>query len=218
MQITYHGQSCFKIKGKLGTVVTDPFDDEAVGISMPRLAADIVTVSHQHPDHNATNKVKGGDKRDEAFIVDFPGEYEVGGISVFGTKSFHDQVDGVEKGKNIIFKVLIDGLAVCHLGDLNHQLSEEQLNAIGSVDILFLPVGGPASLMAEESMKVAQAINPSIFIPMHFAGPGYPADTRLQSLDNFLQLYGVSPEPVEKLNVERDNLPEEMQLVLINRS
>jgi L-ascorbate metabolism protein UlaG (beta-lactamase superfamily) len=217
MQITYHGQSCFRIKGKRGTVVTDPFDEKTVGIPLSRLAADIVTISHAHPGHNAVAKVKA-DQREKPFVIDFAGEYEVGGVSVFGIKSYHDQVQGIEKGKNIIFKIVMDGLVLCHLGDLAHQLNEEQLKAIGMVDILFLPVGGPSSLMGEDAVKVAQAISPSIVIPMHYAGPGYPSDTMLKPLDNFLQIYGANSEAIDKLQIERDRLPEEMELVVLQRS
>ena len=218
MQITYHGQSCFKLKGELGSVVTDPFDDKAVGISLPRLNAEIVTISHNHADHNASNKVKGTSKRETPFIVDFPGEYEVGGISVFGTKTFHDQTEGSERGTNIVFKILIDGLSICHLGDLAHQLDEQQLDAIGMVDVLFLPVGGPFSLMNDEAIKVANAISPSILIPMHYSDTSYPSDTKLKPLDQFLQSFGASVEPEDKLIVEKDRLPEEMQLVVLRRS
>ena len=218
MQITYHGQSCFKIKGKQGVVVCDPFDEKVVGIPLARLSADMVTVSHNHPDHNAVSKVKGSSKRENPFIVDFPGEYEVGGISVFGFKTYHDQANGEEKGQNIVFKILMDELSICHLGDLGHQLSEEQLKAIGSVDILLLPVGGPSSLMNGEAVKVAQAINPSIMIPMHYKTAEYPADSKLFDLDQFIQSYGTSVEPEDKLIIEKDRLPEEMQLVVLNRS
>jgi len=219
MQITYHGHSCFKLKGKTGSVVTDPYHEGAVfGISMSKLSADIVTVSHQHQDHNATEKVKGSVNRSKPFIIDFPGEYEVGGISVFGTKTFHDQANGQELGQNIVFKILIDGLTVCHLGDLAHPLSEEQLKAIGSIDVLFLPVGGPHSLMGEAAVKTAQAINPSYLIPMHYADGAYPADAPIKKIDDFFQAYGTAVEAEEKLNVEKERLPEEMQLVLLARS
>ena len=218
MQITYHGHSCFKIKGKQGTVVCDPFDEKLVGIPLARLSADLVTVSHDHDDHNAVSKVNGTSRRDNPFIVDFPGEYEVGGISVFGFKTYHDQAEGKEHGQNIIFKILMDGISVCHLGDLAHQLDEKQLKAIGSVDILLLPVGGPVSLMNGDAVKVAQAINPSIMIPMHYKGPGYPNDSKYQDLDQFIQSYGTSVEPEDKLTIEKDRLPEEMQLVVLNRS
>ena len=215
MQITYHGQSCFKLKGDLVSVVNHPFDDKAVGITSPRLNAEIVTISH---DHNASKKVKGTNKRENPFIIDFPGEYEVGGISVFGTKTFHDQSNGAEKGTNIVFKILIDGISVCHLGDLAHQLDEQQLDAIGMVDVLFLPVGGPFSLMNGEAIKVANAISPNILIPMHYSDSSYPSDTKLQPLDQFLQSFGASVEPEDKLIVEKDRLPEEMQLVVLRRS
>lgn len=218
MQITYHGHSCFKLKGELGSVVTDPFDDKTVGIPLARLNAEIVTISHNHNGHNAKEKVKGTNKRENPFIIDFPGEYEVGGISVFGTKTFHDQVEGAEKGNNIVFKFLIDGLSVCHLGDLAHQLDEKQLDAIGMIDVLFLPVGGPFSLMNDEAIKVANAISPSILIPMHYSDNSYPNDTGVKPLEQFLQSFGVSAEPEDKLIVEKDRLPEEMQLVVLRRS
>jgi len=218
MQITYHGHSCFKLKGELGSVVTDPFDDKAVGIPLARLNAEIVTISHNHDDHNAADKVKGTAKREQPFVIDQSGEYEVGGISVFGVKTYHDQVQGAQKGHNIVFKVLIDNLSICHLGDLAHQLDEKQLDDIGMVDILFLPVGGPYSLMAEEAIKVVNAISPSIFIPMHYAQSDYPSDTRLKTIDSFVQAYGMSPEPLDKLIVDKERLPEETQLVILRRS
>lgn len=218
MQISYHGHACFKLKGEAGTLVTDPFDDKVVGIPLARLNAEVVTVSHNHPDHNAVEKVKGTSKRENPFIIDFPGEYEVQGISVFGTKTFHDQVQGAEKGSNIVFKVLLDGLSICHLGDLAHQLDEKQLDAIGMVDILLVPVGGPSSLMAEEAIKVINAISPSILIPMHYADEDYPSDTRVKPLEQFLQSFGMNVEPQEKLVIEKDRLPEEMELVVLKRS
>lgn len=218
MQITYHGHSCFKLKGESGTLVTDPFSDKAVGIPLSRLSADIITISHDHADHNAKDKVKGTANRENPFVIDFPGEYEVGGISVFGTKTYHDQVEGAERGNNIVFKILIDGLSVCHLGDLAHQLDEKQLDSIGMVDVLFLPVGGPFSLMGDEAIKVANAISPSILIPMHYSDSSYPSDTKCQPLEQFLQSFGMSAEPEDKLIVEKDRLPEEMQLAILRRS
>lgn len=196
----------------------DPFDEKVVGIPLSKLSAELVTISHNHDDHNAKDKVKGTTKREKPFVIDFPGEYEVGGISVFGTKTFHDQVGGAEKGSNIVFKILIDGLSVCHLGDLAHQLSEKQLDDIGMVDVLFLPVGGPFSLMTEEAIKVANAISPSILIPMHYSDSAYPNDTRVKPLEQFLQSFGVNAEPEDKLIVEKDRLPEEMQLVVLRRT
>ncbi len=218
MQITYHGHSCFKLKGELGSVVTDPFDDKVVGVPLARLSAEIITVSHQHPDHNAAAKVKGTTKRANPFLIDQAGEYEVGGISVFGVKTFHDQVNGAEKGHNTVFKILLDNVSICHLGDLAHQLDDKQLDDIGMVDVLLVPVGGPYSLMDEAALKVINAISPNIVIPMHYRTDDYPSDSRLRGLEPFLQVYGMSPEPVDKLIVDKDRLPEETQLVVLQRT
>lgn len=218
MQITYHGHSCFKLKGELGSVVTDPFDDKVVGVPLARLSAEIVTISHQHPDHNAATKVKGTTKRANPFLIDQAGEYEVGGISVFGVKTFHDQVGGAEKGHNTVFKILLDNVSICHLGDLAHQLDYKQLDDIGMVDVLLVPVGGPYSLMDEAALKVINAISPNIVIPMHYRTADYPSDSRLRGLEPFLQVYGMSPEPVDKLIVDKDRLPEETQLVVLQRT
>lgn len=218
MQITYHGHSCFKLKGELGSVVTDPFDDKVVGVPLARLSAEIVTVSHQHPDHNAATKVKGTTKRANPFLIDQAGEYEVGGISVFGVKTFHDQVGGAEKGHNNVFKILLDNVSICHLGDLAHQLDDKQLDDIGMVDVLLVPVGGPYSLMDEAALKVINAISPNLVIPMHYRADDYPSDSRLRGLEPFLQVYGMSPEPIDKLIVDKDRLPEETQLVVLQRT
>src|ERR1700754_4272263 len=145
MTITYHGHSCFKIKGKRGTVVTDPFG-EYIGFSPSSLSADIVTVSHHHPDHDAVNKVSGTARRPKPFVIDAAGEYEIGGISVFGVPSFHDDSKGSERGRNTIYSILIDDLRVCHLGDLGHELTAEMVEDIGSPDVLLIPVGGVYSL------------------------------------------------------------------------
>lgn len=219
MQINYYGHSCFKLKGKHGTVVTDPYSEEGVyGISMPKLTADLVTVSHHHRGHDAIEKIKASANRKKPFIIDFPGEYEVGGISVFGVKTFHDKVEGKERGNNLIFTILIDGITVCHLGDLAHPLSDEQLKNLAAIDVLFLPVGGPSSLMGEEAVKVAQAINPNYLIPMHYADSAYPKDAPLKKIEDFFQAYGTTVEAEEKLNVEKDRLPDEMQLVVLSRT
>ena len=219
MQISYFGHSCFRLKGKNGTVVTDPYSEEGVyGISMPKLSADLVTVSHQHRGHNAIEKIKGSNNRKKPFIIDFPGEYEVGGVSVFGTKTYHDTVNGKERGSNLIFTILIDGITVCHLGDLAHPLTDEQLKNISAIDVLFLPVGGPNSIMGEEAVKLAHTVSPNYLIPMHYADAAYPKDAPLKRIEDFFRAFGNTVEIEEKLNVEKDRLPDEMQLVVLSRS
>lgn len=216
MEITYLGHSCFRLKGNLGTVITDPFDS-FVGFSLPSASADIVTVSHDHQDHNHYQSINGTARRDRPFIVDHPGEYEVGGISVFGVKTDHDAHGGVERGSNIVFTVLIDDLKVCHLGDLGHALTQEQLTEIGQVDVLLLPVGGVFTIDPSQALKIAQALEPSYLIPMHYKTPKHDQKVfgEMASLEDFLQEYGSAPAPEAKLVVNKDRLPEEMEMVVL---
>ncbi len=215
MEITYLGHSAFKLKGKNGTVITDPFGD-SVGLAFPNVSADIITVSHQHGDHNAADKIKGTARRAEPFVVSYPGEYEVGGISVFGVQTFHDAEKGAQRGVNTVFTVLMDELKICHLGDLGHELSSSQLDEIGVVDVLLCPVGGHFTIDPKQAVTVIQQIEPSYIIPMHYKtekhGEGFE---EVQPLENFLKEYGVQPTPQPKLVVEKLRLPEETELVVL---
>lgn len=220
MTITYHGHSTFKIRGKIGTVVTDPFD-EYIGYALPNMSADIITVSHQHKDHNNTAPISGTARRKNPFIVADAGEYEVGGISVFGVQSYHDDNMGVERGANNIFTSLVDEIRVCHLGDLGHELSPDQLEEIGQVDVLLCPVGGVYSIDPEMAVKTIRAIEPGIVIPMHFNTPKLNQDVfgELKTLDDFLKVYGVSPAPIPKLEISsKSSIPEETELVVLSET
>ncbi len=218
MTITYLGHSAFKLKGKVGTVVTDPYED-SIGLSMSKTSADMVTVSHQHADHNAVSKISATVRRDKPFIVNQPGEYEVGGISVFGVETFHDDVVGEQRGKNIVFTILIDGVRVCHLGDLGHELTSEQIDAIGSVDVLLCPVGGVFTIDPDQAVKTLRTIEPSIVIPMHYKTDQHDAATfgNLKTLTDFCSEYGLEPQPVAKVEVTPGSLPEETELVILAR-
>lgn len=215
MEITYLGHSAFKLKGKNGTVLTDPFGD-SVGLSFPNTSADIITISHQHGDHNATSKVKGTARRSTPFIVAYPGEYEVGGISIFGVKTFHDASKGEERGTNTVFTIIIDDIRVCHLGDLGHELSSSQLEEIGVVDVLLCPVGGHFTIDPKQAVSAIQQIEPSYVIPMHYRTEKHAEMfSEVQPLEAFLKEYGVQPAPQPKLAVEKLKLPEETELVVL---
>lgn len=218
MQITYHGHSTFKLKGKKGTLITDPFDDY-VGMVLPKTSADIVTVSHDHKDHNAVSKITATTRREKPFIIDKAGEYEVGGISVFGIESFHDNSQGAERGKNFIFTALIDGVSVCHLGDLGHELTTAQLEAIGTVDVLLCPVGGLFTIDPETAVNTIKAIEPSIVIPMHYRTDFHNPDvfSGMKTLNDFVKEYGMNPTPVAKLDVgDEVKQMEETELVILS--
>ncbi len=216
MEIQYIGHSCFKLVGKRGTAIIDPYQ-AYVGFALPNMSADVVIMSHDHPDHNAVGEIKGTARRDKPFIISRPGEYEIGGISVFGIESFHDNVQGAERGTNTIFTVLIDDVSICHLGDLGHELTSEQLEAIGAVDVVLCPVGGHFSLDASQAVKTILQLEPSYAIPMHYKTASHDEKVfgDVQPLEKFIHEYGTNPTPQPKLKVEKATLPEETELVVL---
>lgn len=218
MTLTYHGHSCFKLKGKRGTVVTDPYEDY-VGFSLPSLSADIVTVSHQHPDHNASAKVAGTARRSKPFIIDAAGEYEIGGISVFGVPAYHDDSQGAERGKSNIYTILVDDVRVCHLGDLGHALSEETIESIGEIDVLLVPVGGVFTIDPAQAVKTIRSLEPSIVVPMHYKTTMHKEDLfgEMKTVQDFLKEYGVEVQPIDKLEVDELTLPEETEVVVLSQ-
>ena len=216
MEITYHGHSCFRLKGKLGTVVTDPYHSY-VGFSLPNLTADVVTTSHDHQDHHALDLIKGTARRAKPFVIDTSGEYEVGGISVFGVRTYHDAHQGVERGQNVVFTMLIDDLRVCHLGDLGHLLTPEQISDIGAVDVVLCPVGGVFTIDPHQATTTIQSLEPSFAIPMHYQTANHNSQVfgELSTLADFMREYGTEVQPQPKLTVEAGRLPEETELVVL---
>ncbi|MEK7141204.1 MAG: MBL fold metallo-hydrolase [Patescibacteria group bacterium] len=213
MDITYLGHSSFKLRGKQATLVTDPYGS-LIGLSYPKhTEADIVTVSHDHEDHNAVRLVDGN-----PFIVSGPGEYEIKGVGVVGLGVYHDDQKGEKRGKSTIFRIEIDGLSIVHLGDLGHELSAAQVDSLDGVDILLVPVGGIYTIDANQAAKIVGEIEPTIVIPMHYNRTGLDQKmfADLAPVDAFLKEMGkteVSPQP--KFSVTRDKLPEEMQVVVL---
>lgn len=214
MDIYSLGHSSFKIKGKNATVVTDPFDPKMVGLKFPKLdEVDIVTISHGHPDHNFVENVSG-----TPFVVYGPGEYEVKGVTIFGISTYHDSKKGEERGKNVVYKFTVDGINCCHLGDLGHKLADSQVEEIGDVDILFVPVGGTYTINAEVAAAVVAQIEPSIVIPMHYQRSGLDPKTfgELEEVTKFLKEMGAeSAERVSKYSTSKDKLPENTTVVVV---
>ena len=218
MDITYFGHSCFKLRGKELTVVMDPFSKKGVGFDLPSLSADIVTSSHDHADHSNIGAVKGTSRRDEPFVIKHPGEYEIMGASVFGVKSFHDNKNGEERGKNTMFVVHIDGIAVGHLGDLGEdKLSDHQLTELGGIDVLLCPVGGVYTIGPKEAANIINAIQPSYVIPMHFKTKKHSDTfTKVSTLDDFLKEFGATEaKRSDKLAVSQLSLPEETEVLVL---
>jgi len=215
MDIYYLGLSSFLIKGKNVSVVTDPFDEDMVGLKYPRIEADIITVSHDHGDHNAVANILNAKN-----IFSGPGEYEAGGVSFIGLPSYHDNKKGELRGKNTIFVIEIDGLRVGHLGDLGHPLSEKQLGDIGDLDIVMIPVGGVYTIDTDEALEMARSIGAHVTIPMHYKMKDLEKETfmtKLSTPDDFVTRIGLTSETVNKLTLRSELINEDQKVVLLER-
>lgn len=218
MDIKYLGHSSFRIKGKTGIVITDPFDPAMVGYSFPKVTADMVTVSHQHPDHNFTKGIQPAKENKPPLVINGPGEYEVEGIKIYGYPTFHDKTQGSERGKNTIYLMYVDGISILHCGDIGHTLSEQLLEEIDEVNILMVPVGGIYTINEKEAMSLLRQIEPSIVIPMHYKEEGKAAQfSELSPVASFLGEIGKAVEPLPKLTVSADKLPENTEVVVLSR-
>lgn len=219
MDIYWYGQACFKLKGKNAAVVIDPYEPDFTGLKLPKdLSADIVLVTHSHEDHNNSKVVSVTPAGKAPMVFDKPGEYEVGGVVITGINSFHDNSAGAERGMNIIFHLMFDNLDIVHLGDLGQsRLSEEQVAQIGQTDILLVPVGSIYTIDAKAASDIVSQLEPKIIIPMHYKIEGLKFE--LESVEGFLKEMGAEgavPQP--KLSITKEKLPEEPQVVVLNKS
>jgi len=211
MDIYYLGHASFHLKGKDSSVVTDPFDPKAVGIRFPRVSATVVTVSHEHSDHNSS-KLVGGVKK----VISGPGEYEIEGVSIIGLPSFHDEKKGVERGKNTIYVYEIDKLRLCHLGDLGHKLDEATVTAIGEIDVLMIPVGGFYTIDGKLASEVTASIEPKIVIPMHYDLSGRGKNP-LADEKAFIKELGIPEKREKKLSLKAGSLADEgLEVVVLD--
>lgn len=207
MDMTWLGHACFRLRGKDVTLVTDPPDPKS-GHAIPKTPAEIVTISHDHPGHASLRSIGG-----EPVVLRSPGEYEVRECLVTGLASYHDAERGKTRGRNTVFVIRIDGVVVCHLGDLGHPMDEAELEPLGDVDVLLVPVTGPeVNLTAALAADVVHQFEPKVVVPMSF-----DADGKKESVyKRFLSEMGVKDvQPVPKLSVARANLPSELQVVVL---
>ncbi len=202
MTINWYGQACFRLESKDVSVLIDPFSKE-IGLRPPRLSDNIFLVTHEHFDHNYIEGAPAG-----SFVIRGPGEYEKSGIYIEGIKSFHDNAEGRQRGLNTIYVIRFDDLRICHLGDLGqHELTDEQVEAIDEVDILMVPVGGVYTVDGAQAVKIINQIEPKIIIPMHYKIQGLNID--LEDSKKFLKEIGLKPEEVETYKINKKNLPTE---------
>jgi len=219
MELKYLGHSSFKMKFKSGVVLlTDPFDPEYVGLPFPKQKVDLVTISHKHRDHNFVEAVSPSPRRDKAFVVEEEGEYEIGGVEVTAIKTFHDKNKGKDRGENLIMMIRNNGVTICHLGDLGHTLSEKQIEKIGPVDVLLVPVGGEYTIGPGEAGELIASMGPSIVVPMHYKVKGMKADFDvLKEVGEFLDKNSleVMLEGVDKFRIDANTLPENTKVVVL---
>jgi L-ascorbate metabolism protein UlaG (beta-lactamase superfamily) len=203
------GHSCFRIKGSRAVVITDPFPPD-LGYSLGKPTASIVTVSHQHPSHSYIQGI-GGEPR----IVRGPGEYEISGVLIIGIATFHDAEGGRKRGKNTVYLMEVDGISVCHLGDLGHVLTSEQVEEIGNVDVLLLPVGGVSTIDAAMAAEVIRQLEPKAVVPMHYKTPLISRE--LEPVEKFLKEMGMEQiDPLPKLSLTKSSLPVSTQVFLLS--
>jgi L-ascorbate metabolism protein UlaG (beta-lactamase superfamily) len=214
MDITYLGHSCFRIKTNLLSIVCDPFDPKMVGLRLPSQEADLVTISHHHKDHDNLAPIKNIRK-----VIDGPGEYEVGGVSVRGYQTYHDDRKGESRGGNIIYLFEAGGIKILHLGDLGHVLSDKLVEEIGEVNVVMIPVGGEYTIGPEKAVEVANRLGAQITIPMHYLLPGMNQEVfgKLAGVDEFLKLINLTVEKLPKLSVKFADLGEDQKIVVLER-
>jgi len=217
MNIVWCGHSLFKIttnpqKNSPIKIVIDPYNKSA-GLRVPKLEADILLITHQHDDHNNIKAVSGN-----PFLIEGPGEYDVKNIFIEGIPSFHDDNQGKERGENTIYVIESENLRICHLGDLGQkELTEQQLEKIGDVDILMIPVGGTYTISAQEAGKIMSQLEPHITIPMHYGLPNLKI--KLDPINNFLKAFGLKSLPsMKKLSIKKkDVATDEAKIIILEK-
>ncbi|GAB1472354.1 MBL fold metallo-hydrolase [Chloroflexota bacterium] len=211
MEITWYGHSCFRLTERnYATVVTDPFDHKTVGYDALKLKADIVTVSHDAPGHNHMDAVKGSQH-----IIDGAGEFEIGSVFITAVQTAGDGKKTKDKISNTLYVFDYEGITVAHLGDLQEVPTQGEVEALGTVNVLLIPVGGGSSLNAAKAAEVVSVIEPNLVIPMHYGVDD--SKIKLDPLNKFLKEMGLGKiESLPSLKVTRSSLPQETKVVVLD--
>lgn len=208
-EFRWFGHNCFRIRSKEATIVLDPLNRTS-GYAMQKQTADIVTISHDHPGHSNLAAIKP-----EFKVIKGPGEYEMSGVFVTGTRTWHDEEKGARLGFNTAYVIEAEGMRFCHLGDLGHALTAAQVELLEGSDVLMIPVGGGDVLTPVQAAEVVATLDPKIVVPMQFATS--KGDKNLESIEAFCKALGVAaPVAEDKLTVKQSELPGEMRVVVLN--
>jgi L-ascorbate metabolism protein UlaG (beta-lactamase superfamily) len=211
MEITWYGHSCFRlVERSMAAVVTDPYDHRTIGYELLTLRGDIVTVSHDAPGHNFVSVVKG-----RSHVLTGPGEYEIGGVFITGVQTNGQGKRGSDEPRNTLYVFDYEGVTVAHLGDLRRVPSQTEIEALGTVNVALVPVGGGGGLNASKAAEVVSLIEPGIVIPMHYHTPA--SNIKLAPLNRFLKEMGLGDvAPVDSLKVTRTSVPEETRVIVLS--
>ena len=213
MEITWYGHSCFRLTQRgLASVVTDPYDAKVVGYKALKLRGDIVTISHDAPGHNFSSGVRGKPR-----LITGPGEFEIGSVFITGVRTRAKKKDAAANGHNTLYVFEFDGVNIAHLGDLQSVPSQTQVEALGTVHVALVPVGGGGSLNAAKAAEVVSLLEPGIVIPMHYATPD--STLKLEPLSKFLKEMGLSKiEPLSSLTVRSSTIPTETNVIVLEHA
>lgn len=206
VKIRWHGHACFEITNDV-TLVTDPHDGRSIGLHSPNVTSDIILVSHNHYDHNSIKSVE----KDGSKIVSDERKRTISNVQINGFESYHDESHGEKRGKNLIFKFILNDITFCHLGDLGHLLDEKTIRQIAEIDILFIPIGGTYTVDSEQAWDVVNAIKPKITIPMHYKIEGLSLP--IAGVDPFLEKNKHKILKVgNEIDIEKEELPGEQEV------
>lgn len=214
MRIKWLGHSCFLITASSGEMLlTDPYDPDAYPGKLLYApldeSPDVVTLSHGHPDHYNVGALKG-----EPHVAVGLSEQESAGFRILGVSSFHDHEQGQLRGGNIIYRITVDGITICHLGDIGHVLPPEKVEQLGPVDVLLIPVGGTYTVDAAAATEIWHQLDPAITIPMHFGNEKclFPID----SVELFLEGKPAVERPgISELELSKETLPAGPKIVVL---
>ncbi len=207
IRIRWHGHSCFEIGDHL-TIVTDPHDGKSIGIEPPRVRGDIILITHSHYDHDKSRVVE---KFDSTVVKEEVGELEAKGVKIEGYETYHDDVGGEKRGRNVVYKFELEDISFCHLGDIGHIPQRDVIEKIRGVDILFIPVGGVFTIDARRAWEIVEIIKPKIAIPMHYRVSGLSIP--LANLNQFTRGHEDQVANVgNEINIEKEDLSNQFEL------
>jgi L-ascorbate metabolism protein UlaG (beta-lactamase superfamily) len=208
VDVTWLGHASFRLRGREAALITDPYS-RSLGLNPARQSAEIVTVSHESPNHSAVETVAGGPR-----ILRGPGEYEVSGVMIRGVATLGERLASGQAERNTAYAIEMDELLVCHLGDLGRTLNPEQIETLKDPDVLLVPVGGECTISPAEAAEVVSQLEPKLVIPMHYALPGIKV--KLEPVERFCREMGIEEVRSQpRLSVSRGSLPDETTVLIL---